>query len=256
MPPNNRRKSNIAAIYKFHRYLGLVVALFLVWLSVSGIFLNHTEDLKLDQKHLQSKVINGLYGIKKLQLGKSFQFENNWIVQFGSEVILNQQVLITTSLPLLAALETEEYFIIGTSEQVTLFTKAGELIDNLKTPATLENMAWYSVTDDKQLVIKTSTGDYLANEDITEWTAFSFEKANIDKSSVQWSAKSQLPIENNKQLSNKYNGKGPTLEQVMLDTHSGRIFGKLGVYLADFIAAMTIILTLLGVYLWWRRIKR
>ncbi|MGK0271415.1 MAG: hypothetical protein ACI88H_002074 [Cocleimonas sp.] len=252
----NRRRQSIALIYKIHRYLGLVAALFLIWLSISGVFLNHTEDLKLDQKHLQSRVINKLYSVKEAELGKAFHFDNNWLVQLGSNILLNQQLLLENTNSLVALLNAEEYFLIGTIDQVRLFTKTGELIDNLKTPALLENMAWYSIADDKKLIVRTTAGNYLANEDITDWLILSPEDTALNKDSIQWSKEAQLPIKKAQLIINTYQGKGPTLEQVILDTHSGRIFGKLGVYFADFIAFSTIVLTLLGIYLWWRRLRR
>ena len=251
----------IALLYKLHKYLGLLVAVFLIWLSVSGILLNHTEALKLDEKHIQSEWVHSLYGLKKAQLGPAFKLNNDWVFQFGSALILNRQTLITTIKPILAALHTEDLFIIANSEQILLFSKAGELVDTLKTPAPLNNMAWFSINGTnhaKRLLIQTTKGLYLANENITDWISSSLDKEDLSKGYIHWSHANELPSKQRQQLLQKhqqYAGKGPNLEQLILDTHSGRIMGKWGVYFMDVIALITLLLTMLGVYLYLQRLN-
>lgn len=237
----------MALYYKIHRYLGVAVAISLVWLSFTGIFLNHTEDLKLDEKHLDNALLFQLYGLSKPELGKSFQLNQDWILQYGESLHFNDQILKAKIKPLISAIGNEDLYAIGTTEQVLLFTHQGELIDSLKTPEPLQKMGWL----DHKLLIQTTEKMYVANEDITEWQATT---QNIKE--AQWSKVTPLPITSQKILAGKYRGEGPTLEQVILDTHSGRLFGMAGVYFADLIAVLTIILTVLGVYLWSRRLKR
>lgn len=237
----------IANFYKIHRYLGLAVAISLVWLSATGIFLNHTEDLKLDEKHIDNALLSQLYGLSTPELGNSFQFDKDWVIQYGEAFHFNNQVLMEQSKPIVAALKNDNMYVVATQNKAHLFTLQGELIDQLKTPEALQQMAWL----DQKLTIQTTKNTYQANDDITEWQLFDSKNKTIN-----WSKETQLPVEQQKTLEAKYRGQGPTLEQVILDTHSGRLFGMVGVYFADLIAVLTIILTLLGVYLWSRRLKR
>ncbi|MCK5918220.1 MAG: PepSY domain-containing protein [Cocleimonas sp.] len=237
----------MALYYKIHRYLGVAVAISLVWLSFTGIFLNHTEDLKLDEKHLDNDVLFNLYGLSKPELSKAFNLGKDWVMQYGTALILNDDVLIAESKPLMSALHNDAMYILATTEQVYLFTPQGEHIDSLKTPDTLLAMGWL----DEKIAIKTSVANYLANDDVTEWQTFA-----DSTHAIAWGKASILPNELRENLEKKYRGEGPTLEQVILDTHSGRLFGKLGVYFADLIAVLTIVLTVLGVYLWSRRLRR
>jgi len=237
----------IALFYKIHRYLGLAVAISLVWLSATGIFLNHTEDLKLDEKHVDIGVLFRLYGLSKPELGKSFRFKSDWIIQYGDALHLNDQILSKQSKLIIAALRNDNMYMIGTQDQVHLFTLQGELIDRLKTPQILQKMAWLN----EKLIIQTAKKSYQANGDLTDW-----EILEVTNQTINWAKETSLPIEQQQNLEAKYRGQGPTLEQVILDTHSGRLFGLAGVYFADLIAVLTIILTLIGVYLWSRRLKR
>lgn len=103
-----------------------------------------------------------------------------------------------------------------------------------------------------RLIIHTNKADYLANQEITEWQKYQ-PKNSEEIKTIQWSEEKELPLQQRRVLTKKH--RGPTLEQVILDTHSGRLFGMAGVYFADVIALLTIVLTLMGVYLWYRRIK-
>ena len=46
-----------------------------------------------------------------------------------------------------------------------------------------------------------------------------------------------------------------TWDRVMLDIHTGRIVGDVGVWLMDLAAIAMIILSVTGAYMWWRRAK-
>ena len=41
----------LKAINQVHKFTGIAVCVFLIHLSITGIFLNHTEELGLDEKY-------------------------------------------------------------------------------------------------------------------------------------------------------------------------------------------------------------
>ena len=47
----------------WHRWMGIASAAFLVVLSLTGLVLNHSEFLRLDQIHIRSGLILKRYGI-------------------------------------------------------------------------------------------------------------------------------------------------------------------------------------------------
>ena len=54
-----------------------------------------------------------------------------------------------------------------------------------------------------------------------------------------------------------YRGQGLTLERVMLDLHSGRLFNQTwGVYLMDASAVIMMWLGISGTWIWWSRNKK
>ena len=65
-----------------------------------------------------------------------------------------------------------------------------------------------------------------------------------------------LPEAISKAISQAYLGEGLPLERILLDLHSGRLFGKIGVYVMDSAAVLMIVLTVTGLLIWIRRIWR
>ena len=53
-----------------------------------------------------------------------------------------------------------------------------------------------------------------------------------------------------------YLGNELTLERVVLDLHSGRLLGSLGIYLMDMAAVILIMLGLSGIWVWSRRFRK
>ena len=53
----------LKSINQIHKFTGIAVCIFLIHLSITGIFLNHTEELGLDEKYTASPLILGLYNI-------------------------------------------------------------------------------------------------------------------------------------------------------------------------------------------------
>jgi hypothetical protein len=55
-----------------------------------------------------------------------------------------------------------------------------------------------------------------------------------------------------RELGRDYRGRVLTLERLMLDLHSGRLFGLGGTWLMDIVAALLVILAASGMWLWSR----
>jgi len=49
-----------------------------------------------------------------------------------------------------------------------------------------------------------------------------------------------------------YRGKGLPGERVILDIHSGRILGYVGVLLVDFMAILFLLLAMSGIWMWYK----
>ena len=83
----------------------------------------------------------------------------------------------------------------------------------------------------------------MADEHILDWDVVSNEGIN-------WVKKYTLNENEREKLLIAYRGNGLKLERVILDLHSGRIFGQYGVFIMDAAAIALLWLSLSGMWVW------
>ncbi len=230
-----------------HRYAGLTAAFFALFLSITGILLNHTEALKLYNHNATSPWLLALYGIKAPDIKIAYELtpvKNNWVVEFGEDIYLNNQAL-NCKPPLIGAISTNELLIIGNKTQLCLYTPQGELIDYLYIGRNKE-ITRLGKSTDEQLIIDTPLDQYTLNEDYTELVSVSKD----NDSSIDWKLSTPPPFTLTTSLAQTFKGKGLPWERVILDLHSGRIAGLAGVYFMDFIGLLIVFLAISGILMW------
>lgn len=237
----------LKSVYIWHRYIGLAAALFVILLSVTGLMLNHTEDLALDSRHADSAYLLDWYGIHAPEDMRSFTTGPATITSAGSRVYWNLNRLPQVSAPLIGAVEIADLVVIGVEGQLLLFTPEGELVERLGGSAGVPaGMQALGVTPDGALAIRAAHGYYRTNDSFLEWQ-------ESDRLDASWSVASAPSLPLKTALQKAWRGTGLTLERVVLDIHSGRILGDWGVYLVDLMAILFLVLALSGVWLWGKR---
>ena len=78
-------------IIDLHRYIGLIICIFLVLLSITGIFLNHTEDLKLSERHLKWPWLMKIYGFEVPQVDQHFEVGDHFISNYQGQIFIDGQ---------------------------------------------------------------------------------------------------------------------------------------------------------------------
>lgn len=234
-----------------HRYIGVASALFVIMLSITGIMLNHTEELALDEKNIQSSVLLGLYGIEAPEVGRGYEVQGQWLSQVGKQFYLNQNSITTLDNQLLGAIASDDFFIAATQNELILISPEGELIERLTAlhgvPSDIKKIGVHSPTNAP--LIQTAQGLFLSDQALFEWQA-------SEEADAQWSIPGQLPDFIVTPIKESYLGEGLSLERVLLDLHSGRVAGVNGVYFMDFVAGLFLFLAGVGVWLWWKPRRR
>ena len=77
----------------------------------------------------------------------------------------------------------------------------------------------------------------------------------IGASSLAWTSPESLPEEVKLQMAVML-APGLPLQRILLDVHSGRIFGRYGPWVVDLAAIAMLMLGLSGVWIYWRSIKQ
>jgi hypothetical protein len=235
-----------AFIHKWHRKGGITAAFFVMLLVATGLLLNHTDKLNLQNIFVQSENLLGWYHIQPEGQMKGFRVDQHWLSQIDGRLYFDQIELADHIEDLYGAVHISDGFVVALDGSLLILTQSGELVERLSgsegVPAGIKSIGTSSRGD---IVIKAAHGDYIADLDATEWQ----EQEGL---LVNWSVPAEIPENLSEQLLTLYRGKGLPLERVILDIHSGRILGQAGVLLVDFMAVLFLLLAMSGVWMWYK----
>lgn len=229
-----------------HRSVGIVVFLFVILLSVTGILLNHTTELKLDKRFVSSPWLLSHYGLDTVQADAVFLLEKRVISQFGDQLFVDATPVTNLYRPLLGGIVLDEIYVLATDDALILLNPDGEFIERMSgesgVPPMIQNIGLFHGDP----VLQTREGMWRSDFLLEEWESISLQ-------GVGWSVQEPMPESVEKQLATYFHGFGVSIEQVILDIHNGRIISKFGVWVLDLIAVLMIVLSISGFWLWFRR---
>lgn len=217
-------------VLRWHRRIGLVLSVFLFWMLLSGVLLNHTDDLSLHKHFLTNTKLLQWYGVAP---PPRYKFLDKYLEVTTEGLWLEQQNLGTCS-KLLGVAALEQMQVVTCAERIILLSHQAEVIDQIDEPRGLKQKFSAMSQHNQTVFLKDEQLIYQLNAD-----DLSFAVTNPSQS-ITWFT----PISASTQIN---------IERVLLDAHSGRLLGWWGKYLVD---AFAIILSLLLISGWWLAKKR
>jgi hypothetical protein len=142
--------------------------------------------------------------------------------------------------------------LIAAGDVLALYTPQAELVDTLSNEHfATDGIEKLAVLRNSNPVILSGKSYFTVDENFSQIVPLK----SLSGDAV-FTAPQALPETVSKALSQAYLGEGLPLERIVLDLHSGRLIGKMGVYLMDSAAVLMIVLTITGLAIWIRRIFR
>jgi len=226
----------------WHRRMGLSVLLFVLLLSITGLALNHNDGLNLDKKYIQTEWILDIYGIDTPKITGIFSLDGDWVYKIGSLVFFNNKKIESNSTKLIAATRFSDMNVIVLEDSILLLDKNGDLIDKLSGDSDLpDNIIAARKTNDR-FIIKTTDDAWETSNDFLEWMS-------VSRTSIKpWIKPEATPHTMKKKILQNYRGNGISYEKLILDLHSGQIFGKARIIVWDVISIGMIILSISGAW--------
>lgn len=235
--------------WRWHRRVGLVVLLLALVLSGTGIALNHTESLALDQRHVAASWLLDWYGIEVPADALSYEAGGHRVTLLGDRLYFDATPLEGSFDRLSGAGAAGGGLAVVAGGNVLLLNDEGALIERMGrtagVPAGIERVA---VGPDGRLFVEAAHGLYVADPQFLGWQHEAPPAAGLD-----WAAPSPLPETLLQRLRTDLRGQILPLERVLLDVHSGRILGRHGPLVMDLAAVLLILLALSGGWMWLRR---
>ena len=234
-------KKKLKKIVDLHRYVGLGICIFLVHLAITGIFLNHSIGLRLDKTFITWPWLLNQYNLTVPEPANIFTIGKNNFSTIDGEVFFNDKPIFLAEEQLLGVSQNQDTFILASSSTITMISNDGYIINKENVlPFTVKNIGIFG----DEIVINDSEDKIWSSESINGVWELTENRA------VQWSMEGSITPMNQEKIRKYFVGDGISLEQVILDFHSGAIFQKAGKLFFDIISILLIILSFTGIWLW------
>jgi hypothetical protein len=230
-------------LYRWHRRIGFIASVFLIWMAVSGWLLNHTGSLDLGRRYLINEFITAHYGIRNEIPTRAFITDDHWLAIEADAAVLDGKKIAVNFLHPQGMVEIHDTLFIADTTNLILLDKNGELIDKVSISGAIDRIG----VGCGGAVIVNAGKQQLATQDGINFTACD--------DNVQWSREATL-TESQRTIATPLLSSGVTAERVLLDLHSGRFFGAFGPYFVDALGFAMIALALSGIWLFLRQHKR
>ncbi|HEX9628233.1 MAG TPA: PepSY domain-containing protein [Acidiferrobacterales bacterium] len=249
MSPRRRvfrlRPPTLKALGIWHRRIGLTAALFIVFLSVTGVLLNHSDTLGLDRRHAQSEGLLDWYGIDVPAPPIAFAADVDWIGQIGEHVYFNGAPVAGRHAALKGAVAVGDYRLALVGDRLLVLDGSGARIETLGPEHGLPAPAEAIGLAEGRPVLRTDRARLRGDADLARWRP--------TRADPVWSAAATPPAALRAAMIRHYRGQGLSWERVLLDLHSGRLFGRWGPWLMDLAALAFLVLAATGTWIWSRR---
>ena len=243
-------------LVRWHRRLGFILALFLVLLATTGILINHSDQLDIDQPVRNSAVLSW-YGVDSPDQIIGVNTPLGWFSQMGAGIYHQQKrVAQCDEATFVGALSLPNQLILACEQVLFVLDDSGQLEEKLDSlfglPVPINAL---SKNDLNEVLIrvgknKNSSQVYKLNMEAAQWAIVS------STGLLAWPSLIPVPSGLKTALLSDYRGTDISWERVLLDLHSGRLFGSVGNWLMDIVAVLILLLASSGLRLWWARPAR
>jgi hypothetical protein len=242
-----RKKRTASTMRRLHRSIGAGAAIFVFFMVLTGLVINHSNGLGLDQRHVSQPFLLGWYGLGKPENIQSYAVGDDWLSFAGSQLYLNDNSVATIS-DGAGAVSLGELLIAAGSDELLLLDQQGNLVERIPwSPIGTAPIDSIGLNANATVTVKSSGQLWMADTDLLNW-----QRTGETTVTVQWSTSEPAPEQLQQAITRVYRGEGLSLERVLLDLHSGRIFGSAGVLVYDLIALGLGFLSISGLVLWFR----
>ena len=236
----NHNSKKLKPLLRWHRRIGIVAALGILLVSVTGLLLNHSQTLQLDRIMLNNSWVLNAYDMQPDSAPRSYA-AGDTIVSFLENTLYLDGAPVAPARPVLGSVEWNDRIVVATEDRLFLFTSTGELIEALDSASLPGHLIQVGLNRSQSVLIQTDQGVFQFDQNLMTTEPYAGEG--------EWSkALATTPPDVLEKILTQYRGQGVSLYRVILDLHSGRILTRIGPWLADLVALAMIALTLTGLY--------
>lgn len=196
---------------RLHRWAGGTLVAFVLFLSVTGLAINHAHDLGLDRRYVTWSWLIDAYGMGRSE-------------------------------PYAGIVELDAVVAVGDGNRVHVLLPGGDLVESIDLGSALPGPIERLGRVGDRVVLLSDGALYRSDADVSVFEPWS----DGPVTEIGWSAAIEADAPGLEVLQTAWRGRGVTVERVLLDLHSGRIFSLPGRVFLDIVAIGLILLSISG----------
>jgi hypothetical protein len=223
--------------------MGVIAALFVLWLAISGIALNHSADMGLDHMPVSAPWLMRIYGLHAITPDRGFRSATHWMIGTDSRTVMDGRPLPNVIPQLLGLVAANDLLFAANASSIVVLDTRGQLVDTLRGSDLPLSSIRRLGQGDGLVVVADPEDRRFASQDGLSWMPYSGK--------VIWAASEALPKAISVAATPYFRPRLP-LERILLDAHSGRIIGPYGPLLVDAVGVVFMLIALSGIWIYVR----
>ncbi len=242
MTSSSFRRNSLKLSYRLHRTIGLCIALPILVIAVTGILLNHSVALKLNDLFITNQLVLSWYNLVPRTPAQGAQTNKHWFVVVEDLLYCDAVRLSEISGTLRGAAVLRDISVVATTaELIVVAPDCNSVVEKLG-PESLpagEIKAIEAAGD--RFFVETSSGVYESPPSLANFQISS-------RSPLASREPGSPPPEILERVLDDWRQRGISAWRVIIDMHSGAIFGRFGSLIGDVAALALIALVWSGWY--------
>jgi len=237
------KKTRISAAMRWHSKVGVGLFWLLILLCITGIALNHTDRLGLSKTTLHHPTLLKWYGLDRQVMSSATLHSQHYELrshavdeQLIGKLYRDGQPLTNCTPPLLDSGQLNmQLGLLLCGQELIVVTASGELFD-IWTPleGLPDGLVALDITDNQVIGMHSDGRRWKLDLDLFSSTAIASTQALPEPQSNTQAA-------------------GISVQTLMLDLHSGRLFGVFGIWVVDIAGVLFSLLAVTGLWSFIRR---
>src|SRR5258706_10722029 len=214
---------------RWHARIGFSAMLFFLILAVPGLILKHGAGLGLDGRYVHAGWLARWYGLQSEPAREAFRSGHHVLVAANGRWLLDGKISGERLPQPVGLIELADIFVVASETALYLFREDGELIEKLERGALPGVPVRALGSSARGIVLRTASGGF-ASADALSWRPST-------QRSVLWSAPAELSVSQRRGYEEGLTP-GGSVQQLLLDLHSGRVAGRYGPGFVDVLAVV------------------
>lgn len=242
---NRKTKQSQRTLRRWHRRFSLTVVAFIVLLTITGVLINHAHHLELDKVAVKQTWLLDWYGIGNPQPVAMVSSDDGQLAYTENLAWLGKNTILRADAPIQQGISTANGWFIASHNKLHWFTPQGRLIDTLGVdsglPVPVDKLG---ISAEGNLAVSSISQIYIVDSDVISWQPVSADTPIIWSSPKPATSADYNLLFRSAQLD---------WQRVLLDLHSGRLFGSLTIWLWDLFALIVLSMAISGIWLWLKK---